>query len=356
MGMRRPNGAGQVVKLAGKRRRPYAVRVTNGWNPETGKRAVKYLEYFEKYTDAENYLATLRMNPLADVDKTDVTLAQVHDDWKAVKYKTISEGTQSNYDFAWGTLSALENLKIRNIRTAHLQKIIDNAKTKERKNNPSRSLSRSMLSKIKVLATMLWDYAVQNDIVDKNYAEFITLPKSVSNEKQSFNDLEILAIEKAAAAGVEWADAILMMIYTGFRLDEFLSLTPFSYDRARQTLTGGMKTDAGRNRVVPVHSKIRPYVEAWLKKGGETIICNAQGKKVQKDHFRARYYYRALEAAGVRRLTPHATRHTFASILFAAGADPVQVQKLMGHADYSVTANTYTHINLESLKMAINAL
>jgi len=35
-----------------------------------------------------------------------------------------------------------------------------------------------------------------------------------------------------------------------------------------------------------------------------------------------------------------------------AGVEPINTQKLMGHADYSTTANTYTHLEIEALKKA----
>ena len=356
MAMKRPNGAGQIVKLSGKRRKPYAVRITEGWDPDTGKPIIKYLSYFEKYTGAENYLVMHRLSPDDDIDRTEITLEMLWDDWRAVKYSNISNSTQNNYNAAWNVLGALKKYKVQNIRTAQLQKLIDNATTKATKGAKPRPMSRSSLSKVKVLATMLWDYAMQNDIVEKNYAKFIILPKEIKIEKDAFNDVEVAALEQAAANNVPWADAVVLMIYTGFRISEFLELTPFSYDRGKQTLTGGMKTDAGRNRVVPVHDKIKPILENWLSKGGERIICNDKGGRIRTNYFRDRCYYPALEAAGVRRLTPHATRHTFASLLFAAGANAVQIQKLMGHADYALTANTYTHIDLKGLSDAINTL
>lgn len=58
-------------------------------------------------------------------------------------------------------------------------------------------MSNSTLSKTKVLLTQLFDYAMQNDIVNKNYAKFIVLPKQVKNPKDCFTDLELKKIEQA---------------------------------------------------------------------------------------------------------------------------------------------------------------
>ena len=58
--MRKPNGYGSVVKLSGKRRKPYAFRITDGW--ELNKKGImspkyKYLEYFETVREASEYQA-----------------------------------------------------------------------------------------------------------------------------------------------------------------------------------------------------------------------------------------------------------------------------------------------------------
>lgn len=74
------------------------------------------------------------------------------------------------------------------------------------------------------------------------------------------------------------------------------------------------------------------------------------------DSFRCRCHYPALEQIGVRRLSPHATRHTFATRLAAAGARTEDIQTLAGHEDYEVTANTYIHQDIKTLRAAIEKL
>lgn len=355
--VRRPNGSGQIIRLGGTRSRPFAVRVSSGYDERTGKPTVRYISYHANYVEAEAALVAYRNNPVA---KPDMTLKQLYEEWSAVKYRNLSYQTVANYEAAWKHLGRLGSMAVSIIRTGQLQLIIDTATyippyKKGEKKPEEKPLGRSSLEKIKALATLLFDYAVQNDIVDKNYAAFLTLPKANRTEKEAFSDMEVAQIEKAAQSGVKWADAVLTMICTGFRIEEFLTLTPFSVDLNAGTLTGGLKTDAGRNRVVPIHPKIRASVERWVSMGGETLICEG-GKRISQKRFREKCYYPALEAAGVRRLTPHATRHTFASRLAAAGIDPVNIQKLIGHANYSVTANTYTHVDVATLSKAIGVL
>lgn len=74
------------------------------------------------------------------------------------------------------------------------------------------------------------------------------------------------------------------------------------------------------------------------------------------ENFRMHCYYPALEQCGVRRLTPHATRHTFATMLAEARVPAVEIQRLLAHAQYAVTANTYTHIDVNALRDAVASL
>lgn len=55
-------------------------------------------------------------------------------------------------------------------------------------------------------------------------------------------------------------------------------------------------------------------------------------------------------------VVPYTTRHTCASILHAAGADHLSIAKILRHTDYKITANVYTHIELDELKTAVDTL
>lgn len=333
----RSRGSGTVSHCNG-RTKPWKALAPQD---EKGNRPL--LGYYTTKQEAIEALADYKAQGIRN-EKLNLTFEELFAEWKDLNYRDISRQTQDNYNAAYRKLSSLCCMKVRDIRTANMQRIIDS-------NN---DMSASTLSKIKALLTQLYDYAMQNDIVAKNYAKFVKLPHVGKSVKDCFNDVELLKIERAAADGVPFADCILMMCYTGFRIAEFLSLTPFSYKGG--ILTGGLKTDAGRNRAVPVHDKIKPYLLKWLDKHGETIICRSDGMPYSTKYFREKCYYPALDKIGTRKLSPHATRHTFATRLSAAGVKPEEIQKLMGHSNYDVTANVYIHKDLDALKSAVNML
>ena len=77
--MGRGNGDGSIYKLSGKRRRPWAVRVTTGWTLE-GKRMHKYVGYYRTKTEAKDALMDYLTNPY-DLSNKNVKLMDVFKEW-----------------------------------------------------------------------------------------------------------------------------------------------------------------------------------------------------------------------------------------------------------------------------------
>jgi integrase len=342
--MKLPNGHGTVYRIGAKsknpprRRNPWVARITTGFTDE-GKQLYQTIGYFATRQEALDALTLHRINPLSP--RANITLEELYKEWSAVKYKQVTPATVNNYKSAWNHIKKLAHLKVKDLRTAQLQGVIDKS-----------TLGSSSLEKIRVVMVMLFSYAIENDILNKSYAEFVKLPKKRKTEKERFSDTEIQKLSKNPD---EWTSTILIMIYTGMRISELLGLTRFNVDLERGIITGGIKTDAGENRVIPIHPKILPYIKMWYDKQGEALICE-NGKKLHPKTYSRKHYHPALERAGVRRLTPHACRHTFCSMLADAGADTLAIKLLAGHTEYSFTANEYTHPEIEFLKKAISKI
>jgi integrase len=139
------------------------------------------------------------------------------------------------------------------------------------------------------------------------------------------------------------------MIYTGFRIGEVIALTVESVDLKRGIVVGGEKTEAGKNRIVPLPPAIpelTDYVREWCDDVGAGRLFPMTTTQFRKDVFDA-----ALSTAGIdpEGLTPHCTRHTFASLSSAAGIKPESLQKIIGHANYSTTAEVYIHQDITKL-------
>lgn len=349
MAIRLPNGYGTVYKLKGNRRKPWIARAFMEWSAD--KRPVYYtIGYFASRRDALAALAEYHKNPIGE--RRDVTLGELYEEWFDGRYVNIKPEEKKKkfksaemYRTAWSHLSTLKNEKVRDVKTSHVQAVINDMQFKK-------NLSHSSCHKVKVLAGILFKYAMADDIITTNYAEMVEV---ASGEKQkqpeTFSDIEIKKLEDKVKE-VEWVDTILMFIYTGMRISEMLALTKFNVDLERMLITGGAKTDAGTDRIIPIHPKIQEYVRKWYNTEGTHLITR-DGEQIRPDYYRRRLYYPALERVEVRRLTPHKARHTFGTLLSKAKVQTVLIQKLIGHADYATTANTYTHPEIEELKKAI---
>lgn len=369
---RRPNGTGSIYFRKDNKSKPYAAA-----SSVTGKRV--YLGSFATKTEAVRALTDYENNPITSLN---ITLEQLHKEWMSVSYRNIGESTKQNYNTSWDKLKPLHKRKFRDLRTGDLQAIIDYYEAPHHKagvggklmyiDNNGKStytvtneikicdgLKYSALHKIKCLLTKMYTYALQNDIVNKNYATFIMLPEKNITEKTRFTDIQ-LEIVKQNVNKVPYADYIYAMCYLNFRVSEFLELTRDNYyinETGIPVFVGGKKTEAGTNRLVPIHPNIQPIIENCINKNGDTIFCDEKGKALSKDKFRLNYFYLALDKMGLpRTLTPHSCRRTFSTMMSAAGARQEDIIALMGHTDFEIDIKHYINQEADTLYKAIKLM
>lgn len=335
--LKKPNGYGSVIKLSGRRKKPWAVRVTDAIID--GKQKFRYISYHETKTEALKALAQEQISP-----KAKITLKELFEEWKETpKYKNIAKQTQDNYNAAYIHIDSLSDKTFTELRTAHFQKIIDEL-----------DRSKSTKSKIKVLIGLLYKYAMQNDICDKNYSEFILLNKEEKKEKEIFTDIEIQKLWDNTS--IPYLDTILIMIYSGMRIGEMLELTKFNVDLKNNIITGGLKTDAGKNRIIPISPKIFLFIKKYYDNAENYLFTKEDGSFLSANYYRKYIYYSILEKLDLPKRTPHCCRHTFATLMSKNHVDTLAIQQIIGHSDYAFTADVYTHSDIEFLRDAINKI
>ena len=121
--MKNPNGYGSVINLGKRRRKPFGVRITTGYD-DKGKQIFKYIGYFENRKAAMQALAEYNINPY-DVHLADITLKEVMDMCMKKKENRIEAGTMKTYRTYYNYLEPLHNKKINNIKAVELQNFID---------------------------------------------------------------------------------------------------------------------------------------------------------------------------------------------------------------------------------------
>ena len=323
--LKRANGMGTVYKLQGRRVRPWVA----------AKNRI-IIGYFETKTAALEALERLSGKDLTA--RYNLTFQEVFEEWKAEHYKEIGTKGVESYDRAYDVFESLHMRKFRDLRTADFQAIMDAHMEK----------SHSTLSKYKQLITQMSQWAIREEICTTNFAKFVRLPENVKKEKEIFTDQEIERIKKD---GSEAARIILMLLATGMRIGELFSLPLENYHDTY--VIGGSKTEAGRNRIIPIRPEGREHFAYFAARATSPLFLSGYtGQKVYAN-YRQRDYYPLLDRLNIPRKSPHATRHTYTSRAVKEGMAPEILQKILGHADYSTTANIYTHIDKDALISAV---
>lgn len=373
---RRMKGTGSIYLRKDNKSKPYAAA-----SSITGKQV--YLGSFATKKEAANALQEYEYNPVSCYN---ITFEGLHAKWLKTKaYDKLGKSVKSNYASAWVKLEPLHKHKFRNLRASDYQYIIDyydnphhevgaggklkyldkaGKGTYRVTSEPKicEGLGYSALHKVKCLLTTLYTFAMKEDIVSKNYATFIELPEQEETTATRFTEVQLELI-KQNVGKVPYMDYIYIMCYVNFRVSEFLELTPDRYKVTNSGIhyfVGGKKTDAGKDRIVPIHPKIQSLVQRCIENGGETIFCRTHadfGKAMNKDYFLKYCFRPAMQAIGLGNgYTPHSCRRTFSTRMSAAGAREEDIIALMGHTDYKVDIDHYIIQEVDTLYKAIKLL
>jgi len=274
-------------------------------------------------------------------DYYNATFQQVYDLWSAQHYKAITASGAGQYRSMWKWYEPLYTVKMADLRAADYQGIVDKAK------------SAAAANKLIALASMINTYAMENDIIQKDYSAFVKPPKFEKKEKKIFSREDIAAL---------WAHSddlnvqtVLIMIYTGFRVGEIMGLKKSDIHFDKGYMIGGEKTESGKNRIIPFPPQIpelKEFMQNQMTRYDSEILF-----PIDQSTFRKTIFNPALQAAELTgNYTPHSTRHTFATLSAAAGIKPENLQKIIGHANFSTTAEVYIHQDLTILQEEMNKI
>lgn len=339
--MKNANGYGSVIKLGGKRRKRYAVRLTVGWT-EDGKQIFKYLGYYASSKEAKAALAGYHSAPV-DLKTMGITFEELYGEWSREKFEKISDSAIASYKVAFGKCNSLFNVRFSDLRKTHLQKIVDTQG------------STSTKKQVKSLFGQLYKYAVENDVTHKDYSKYVEIvAETPLTEKSTFSNSEIESLW-VNLWKVRNTDVALILLYTGMRINELFNLKKENVFLEEKYLIAGSKTQAGKNRIIPICEKILPIIEYHLNANtSEWLLVNTRGNKIQYATFIKRQWDVTMQKLEMDH-TPHETRHTFISNLDSLGVNPMVTKRIVGHADSNVTER-YTHKNLPEMLEAVNRL
>lgn len=342
--MKLPNGFGSVTKRTDcNRRKPYIVRKTM-----QGKQTI--IGSFSCYAEAIAFLVEYNKNPHI-YSPSQITFAELYHLMAAERYPKLAQSTINNYKAAYRYCNDIQDKHFVELRISDLQGCIKAASAK--------GVGYATQKKLRQLLHHVYSYAVKYEFIpaSADITRYIDIDKHKAKyAKNPFNTRQLNRVRALLDTDLsKWAMCVVMMCYCGTRPSEFIAIQKQDVKlRQRYFIVRDSKTEAGRNRLVPISRKVLPYFEYWMSQQGKTLIADEEGNKLNYHRFRSRFD-KIMKASRCKH-TPHECRHTCATWLDNKGANDVAIKKILGHACQGITKSVYTHKGLRELKKAIDLL
>ena len=333
--LKRAKGSGTICKCEG-RHRPWRANAPTVTDPITGEKKRPLIGYFRTRKEAENALANFNTNPYSI--GSSITFAMVYDQWIAKKMRSgKSQTTIYSYNAAFKRCASIADIPICKLKLPDLlQVFVING-----------DCGKSTVTNIKIVIDGVFEFAERFEYIGKNYARLVdgddliyTTPEEAKH--RVFTPEEIRAV--LTAPRDIYTDCTKILLFTGFRVEELLSMTDTNIHFNEGYFQGGLKTAAGKGRIVPIHHDITGLIAEYLLKKQTEKVFPITAAKLRSEMF-SRWNH-----------IPHDTRHTFISRMQTLHADKVTLEMLVGHSAKNVTDKVYTHKGLEELRQCIEIL
>lgn len=366
---RLPNGYGSIRYLGKKRKNAYAVHPPadldgnrppalcyvddwmKGFVVLTSYKAGTYTPGMEatlQLPDETKHLNNLTLKILADYNRLkgiepeepEKTFSEVYEAFYADKFaegNKYSVSTVKSIKAAFRNCKPLHDKVFRSLRAQDLQDILDAC-----------TLKYASLELIKNLYRQMYKYADGQGWCDKDYSSFVKIKKEDDDEHGTpFRNDELKLLWSNVQDPI--AEMLLIMCYSGWRISEYKSL---EVNLEKKYFMGGMKTDAGKNRTVPIHSVILPLVERRIKQYGHILPLNPNDFRFKMDELLIR-----LKIFSTPKHTPHDCRHTFSKLCEDFSVRENDRKRMLGHSfKDDITNKVYGHRDLEDLRIEIEKI
>lgn len=413
---KRANGKGSAIYLGENRIKPWGARITIGKNIN-GTPIRHFIDFFETELDAlvclENYhkepyalyikedkynrIAIFPKNPyplvsvkdpnkelIEKIKKDNYTFKQLYEKFKDAKMLTKEEEQlEKKYHirpdnkpfgrhYCLGMKTAFNNSKDLHDKVYKDLKASDFMKHLKECGRGKES-QRQMVN----LYMNLDKYALEEDIITKGYAQFITT--TTSNRKEikkakdkkiekdrlfSYEQIEYLWNFETSSKGLKEhtkkereqfiRDFWLMLLYCGCRADELLSVYTANVFLEDNYFIGGLKTEAGINRTIPIHPAVKHLYEKYYNPKNEFLFMQPNGNKMDYDYYLYHYKYNFKDLhPEVSEHTAHDARHTLRNELRKLNVKDIIINSIIGHSNDDVGEDIYSHVSIEEKLEAI---
>lgn len=355
-------------------------RITIGKTPDGKQKRKAFYGKTRKEVQEKLTAALNDINNKSYIEPSKMTLEQWMNIWlteykkNSVKHKTFTayEAQARNH-----IIPDLGSYTLASLRNDMVQRFVNGLADK--------GLGTTTISNISILLKEALEQAVDNDLIAKNPATKVKLPKKVENTRRVLT-LEEQKAFLACAKTYENGEIFFLILATGLRIGEALALTwndidfedsilsvnrtqieyydrvddKFIYQKGYST----PKTKAG-NRKIPLIPAILDLLKELKDKqdankkllqtayqDNNLIFCKKNGEALYYTNIQ-RKIYGICKKTNIDGVHPHTLRHTFATRGLENGIDLKVMQELLGHSSIKMTADIYTHVLPETKKNSV---
>ncbi len=225
-----------------------------------------------------------------------------------------------------------------------------------------RGHKKSSLARKLAALRSFFRYLVEEGFLAQNPAEIVATPKQEKPLPTYLPVDEVFSLLETPDRSTTWGGrdrAILETLYScGIRVSELTGLSEGDVDFSLGILKVYGK--GRKERIVPIGEKALAAVREYLpqrdrvlgtlaRKGrGFPLFITARGGRLTSRSVARILHKYILKCGLLRKVSPHALRHSFATHLLDAGADLRAIQELLGHVSLSTTQR-YTHVSVDRL-------
>ena len=225
-----------------------------------------------------------------------------------------------------------------------------------------------------------FEKAVVDEKIKRNVCKNVELPKLEKYHAEVYDDMEIYKLLKVIE-GTDMKLPITLDLVLGLRRGELLGLKwhNIDFDKKLVTIEDNLvevnknvskdkiltkkPKSASGERKIPITDNIiallkngrANYNENKLKYGkqfydGDYVVCQPNGLPYKPNTF-SKKFHKMLLKNGLKPIRLHDIRHTNATLMLTHGVSPKVAQMRLGHSDFGITMNIYSHV-LESVEVS----
>lgn len=369
---RLPNGFGQIVEIKNQNLRNRfraCVSVGKKSNGRPIQVLLKPNAYFATYNDAYAALVEYNKNPY-DLNSS-MTVKELYEKWSGEYFKTLkSESSTRNIISSWAYCSSVYDMRACDLRARHIKGCMDDgvAIIRGEKHRPT----AGMKGRIKSMFNLMLDYALEYEIVEKNYARTFNVSDDILKEKEDakrghipYTDEEMKILWDNVYTK-KYVDVAIIQCYSGLRPQEIGLIEVENVDMDKQIIVGGMKTDAGIDRIIPIHPRIKELIENKYKEAielGSKYLINCTDTLTHRGSYLLtydKYKYRYEKLIAELQLNPlhraHDGRKHFITMAKKNEVNEYAIKYIVGHSITDITEKIYTQRDVEWLKEEIRKI